>query len=113
MIGKLNGNGNITRPSKYSVEERIKLFEKEKVLTLPELKRAFGTDVKMTVFRKLKMLSYVTSYSHARKYSTFHEIADYSDQGLWSYGAARFSKCGYIPQVLGYLQLHVLLEPCG
>ena len=88
------------RPSKYSVEELFKLFEKEKVLTLPELKRALGTEVKMTVFRKLKMLSYVTSYSHAGKYYTLHEIADFSEHGLWSFGAVHFSKHGSLKDTI-------------
>jgi hypothetical protein len=100
LIGKFNGNGNIMRPSKYSVEELIELFEKEKVLTLPELKRALGTDVKMTVFRKLKMVPYLSSYSHAGKYYTLHEIADYSDKGLWSFGEVHFSKYGSLKDTI-------------
>ena len=35
-----------------------------KVATLPELKQALGTEVGMTVFRKLRELGYHSSYSH-------------------------------------------------
>ncbi len=88
------------RPSKYGVEELVKLFQKQKVLTLPELKGVLGTEVKMTVFRKLKKLSYVTSYSHAGKYYTLHEIADYSDKGLWSFGEVHFSRYGSLKDTI-------------
>jgi len=35
-----------------------------KIATLDELKQALGTPVDITVFRKLKLLDYLTSYSH-------------------------------------------------
>jgi len=38
--------------------------------TLGELKRALGTQVDLTVFRKLKQLDYLTSYSHRARYYT-------------------------------------------
>ncbi len=41
-----------------------------KIATLPDLKRAPGTDVDLTVFRKLKQLDYLTSYSHRVAVST-------------------------------------------
>lgn len=80
--------------TKYSTEELVKLFQREKVLTLDDLKNALGTPVKMTVFRKLKTISYRASYSHAGRYYTLDEIADYSENGLWSYGQIYFSKYG-------------------
>ncbi|HPG30463.1 MAG TPA: hypothetical protein PLQ81_06720 [bacterium] len=39
--------------------------------------------MKMTIFRKLKELSYITSYSHAGKYYTLNEIAKYNENGIW------------------------------
>lgn len=70
------------------------LFDKEKVLTLDAMKQALGTTAKMTVFRKLKGLSYRASYSHAGKYYTLDEIAKYDQQGLWNYRHVWFSKHG-------------------
>lgn len=82
------------RKTKYSAEELLMLFHREKILKLEDLKKVLGTDVKMTVFRKLKALSYRASYSHAGKYYTLDEIADYSKNGLWSFGQIHFSKHG-------------------
>lgn len=70
------------------------LFDKEKVLTLDAMKKALGTTAKMTVFRKLQGLSYRASYSHAGKYYTLDEIAEYDQHGLWNYRQVWFSRYG-------------------
>ena len=92
--GKFIVNGNIMAKTKYSAKELVKLFHREKVLTLDDLKKALATKVNMTVFRKMSTLSYRSSYSHAGKYYTLDGIADYSENGLWSYGQIYFSKYG-------------------
>jgi hypothetical protein len=79
---------------RYHSQTLEALFDQEKVLTLDAMKKALGTTVKMTVFRKLKALSYRTSYSHAGKYYTLDEIADYDQHGLWNYRQVYFSKYG-------------------
>jgi hypothetical protein len=59
-----------------------------------ELKKALGTNVDMTVFRKLAELEYHTSYSHNARFYTLHEIADFSPMGLWSFRDVWFSIYG-------------------
>jgi hypothetical protein len=48
----------------------------------------------VTVFRKLKPLDYVTSYSHRGRYYTLREIARFDDKGLWSHATVSFSQFG-------------------
>ena len=67
---------------------------RNKVATLPELKRALGTDVSLTVFRKLKPLGYLSSYSHRGSYYTLTEITRFDDKGLWSNKTVWFSRYG-------------------
>ena len=67
---------------------------RNKIATLGELKLALGTSVDVTVFRKLKPLDYLTSYSHRGRYYTLNEIARFDDHGLWSQAEARFSRFG-------------------
>ena len=75
--------------------ELLKSFLVEhKIATLPDLKEALGTNVDMTVFRKLRELTYRTSYSHRGKYYTLDEIACFNDRGLWFFRAAGFSVFG-------------------
>ncbi len=70
------------------------LFERRGILTMSELKKALGTDVDMTVFRKLKQLSYRTSYSHGGRYYTLEAVAAFDEHGLWCRKGVWFSRHG-------------------
>jgi len=72
----------------------VGLLIDNKIATLDELKQALKTRSTMTIFRKLKALDYLSSYSHRGKYYTLNEIADFDDSGLWSYQSVWFSKHG-------------------
>ena len=65
-----------------------------KIATLDELKQALGTSIDVTVFRKLKPLDYLTSYSHRGRYYTLREIALFDEKGLWSQEMVWFSQLG-------------------
>lgn len=79
------------RPMEYSVKNIATLFRKQTVATMPELKAALGTNVRRTVFRKLRKLPYRSSYSHCGRYYTLDEIARFDERGLWSYEEICFS----------------------
>lgn len=72
----------------------------QKIATLPELKRALGTTADITVFRKLKELSYRSSYSHRGRYYTLQEIPQFDPQGLWSFREVWFSRWGNLVTTL-------------
>src|SRR5712672_2580783 len=82
------------RPLAFSPDSLRKLLLHDKIATLPDLKRALGTQVDLTVFRKLKQLDYLTSYSHRARYYTLRQIARFDADGLWSYDAVWFSRHG-------------------
>jgi hypothetical protein len=65
-----------------------------KIATLEELKKILGTEVAVTVFRKLKDLGYLSSYSHRGKYYTLEKIPRFDQKGLWSHRSVWFSKHG-------------------
>ena len=76
-------------PSFHS--DRLREFLRmKKVATLLELKQALGTTVDTTVFRKLKELSYCSSYSHRGRYYTLAEIPQFDPRGLWSFQTVLF-----------------------
>lgn len=58
------------------------------------MKLALGTQVDMTVFRKLRELGYHASYSHNARFYTLDEIVDFDALGLWSFRAVWFSRHG-------------------
>lgn len=70
------------------------LLRREKIATMPDLKKELGTDVDVTVFRKLRELAYHSSYSHRGKYYTLDDIARFDAIGLWSFRSVWFSKFG-------------------
>src|SRR5713226_3043082 len=77
------------------LSDRLREFLRLKTIaTLPELKQALGTTVDTTVFRKLKELSYRSSYSHRGRYYTLAEIPQFDPHGLWSFQSVWFSRWG-------------------
>ncbi|HKE29072.1 MAG TPA: hypothetical protein VKB88_42265 [Bryobacteraceae bacterium] len=77
---------------------------------MPELKRALGTDTALTVFRKLKTLNYLVSYTHRGRFYTLPDIAHFDDHGLWSHEAVWFSRYGTL---LSTVEAFVLASPNG
>ena len=87
-------NYSIMRPTVFSVDVLRRFLRKNHIATLPQLKQLFGTEADITVFRKLKELSYRTSYSHRGSFYTLDEIARFDEQGLWSFDSVWFSRRG-------------------
>lgn len=91
------------RTSQFSTEKLIALFHKRLVLTLPEIKQALNTNSTMTTHRKLRTISYQTSYSHSGKYYTLTSIADFNSNGLWEFNGIYFSKHGKLAPSIEHL----------
>ena len=68
--------------------------------TRSEIQSFLGAPVYKTVLRKLKQLSYRSSYSHGGSYYTLDKIAQFDYQGLWSYNSVRFSSHGTLISTL-------------
>lgn len=82
------------RPIQYETSSLETLFARQRIATLPELKGALGTDVYITVLRKLRPLGYLCSYSHGGKFYTLEKLAPFDEHGLFRAGAACFSQFG-------------------
>jgi hypothetical protein len=82
------------RPLSFRPDALRTLLLRDKIATLDELKQALGSSVDVTIFRKLKALDYLTSYSHRGRYYTLREIARFDDRGLWSQAEVWFSHFG-------------------
>jgi hypothetical protein len=68
-------------------------FRKRPVLTIDELSKAVKA-TERTVFRVLKEMDYLSSFSHAGRYYTLRPIPSFDSQGLWFYDNIGFSKHG-------------------
>jgi hypothetical protein len=80
------------RPTSFAPAVLRQHFRRHKIADLPELKRALGTKTDLTVFRKLKPLNYLTSYTHRGRFYTLPEIAHFDDRGRWSHQGVWFSR---------------------
>ena len=82
------------RTESFHAADLAKALRGSKIATMPELKKALGTGVDVTVFRKLRQLGYRTSYSHRGSYYTLDETAQFDQNGLWSFQSVWFSRQG-------------------
>jgi hypothetical protein len=82
------------RPTSFDPSVLRRHLRERKIADLPELKRILGTDTDLTVFRKLKQLDYLASYTHRGRFYTLADIARFDDHGLWSHEAVWFSRYG-------------------
>src|SRR6516162_10542033 len=85
-------------------------LRRHKIADLPELKGALGTKAALTVFRKLKTLDYIASYTHRGRFYTLPDIARFDDRGLWFHEAVWFSRFGTL---LATVEAFVLASPDG
>lgn len=61
------------------------------IVTFNQIKECLNVS-RMTIIRRLRELSYLSSYSHKGKYYTLRSIPKFSEEGLWSYNSVYFSK---------------------
>jgi hypothetical protein len=84
----------VMRTAEFSAIQIQRLLEQEKVCTFEQLAGALGTQSRVTVFRKLADLSYLTSYSHRGKYYALKSSCQFDADGLWSHQGIWFSTYG-------------------
>lgn len=69
-----------------------RLFQRQSVADLATLSAALQTSSRMSVFRRLSELGYLSSYSHAGRYYTLRDIPQFDPDGLWQYQGVCFSR---------------------
>jgi hypothetical protein len=82
------------RPTSFDSSVLRQHLRRNKIADLPALKCVLGTETDLTVFRKLKELDYLASYTHRGRFYTLLEIAHFDDRGLWSQEGVWFSRHG-------------------
>jgi hypothetical protein len=98
------------RPAAFDSSVLRQHLRRQKIADLPELKRVLGTDTALTVFRKLKQLGYLASYTHRGRFYTLTDIARFDGRGLWSHEAVWFSRYGTL---LSSVEAFVRASPNG
>lgn len=81
-------------------ESIVTYLKNKKLVTMEDIKLRLGTKCRMTVFRRLSKLGYISSYSHSGRYYSLKRIARYNKYGIWSYDSVLFSKHGTLKKAL-------------
>jgi len=71
-----------------------RLFAQRPVADLTLLGRTLGTRSRMSVFRRLSALGYLSSYTHTGRYYTLASIPQFDADGLWRWQQVGFSRDG-------------------
>lgn len=71
-----------------------RLFAQRPVADLPQLGRALGTRSRMSVFRRLSAVGYLSSYTHTGRYYTLASVPEFAADGLWRWEQVGFSRDG-------------------
>lgn len=90
-------------PEKSLVEILREVFLKRRVLGIKDVYKTIKTDSRTTAYRYLQKLEALSSYSHAGKYYTLNEIAQFDKDGLWHHGDISFSKHGTLMNTIVHL----------
>jgi hypothetical protein len=89
---------------KINVQGKIEnLFRKRRVVTMSDLCAVIGSSSRMTVFRRLREIEYVSSYTHTGRYYTLYGIACFDSDGIWFYDDIGFSQNGSLKNTVTYL----------
>jgi len=79
------------------------LFLKQRVMDIQQLYKTINTTSRVTVFRYLRQLEHLTSYTHNGKYYTLPEIAQFDKDGFWHFGDVGFSAHGTLMNTLTHV----------
>ncbi len=89
---------------KINAQKKVENFlRKRRVVTISDLCEVIGSDSRMTVFRRLRPIEYVTSYTHAGRYYTLYDTARFDSDGIWFYDDIGFSQNGSLKNTVSYL----------
>jgi hypothetical protein len=88
------------RPEDYSSDSVVRLLHRHSIATFGELKEALGTQADITVFRKLRTLDYLSSYSHGGRYYALRERIRFDARGLWNCRGVHFSRWGTLKETV-------------
>ena len=78
-------------------------FKKKPLAMLPDIYTLLGTTSRMSAFRRLRELDYLSSFSHGGRYYTLPTVANFDPQGLWFCEAVGFSRFGNLKETLIHL----------
>lgn len=89
---------------RIDAQKKLENFIKSRrVVEIKDLLEVVQSTSRMTVFRRLSEIAYLCSFSHAGRYYTHRDIAQFNMDGLWFYEDIGFSQNGSLKKTVTYL----------
>jgi hypothetical protein len=86
-----------------SREALSRLFHRHRIVDIERLGDALQTTSRMSIYRRLLVLGYVTSYSHTGRYYTPADVPQFDAEGLWQFQGVYFSRFGSVKATVEHL----------
>jgi len=86
-----------------SVQAIASLFRHQPIAKLETLFAALETRSRMSVFRRLSGMGYLTSYTHAGRFYTLRSLPAFDREGLWCHEGVCFSAHGTLKSTVIHL----------
>ncbi len=86
-----------------SIKALHQLVRRIPVVTLESLFSTLGTRSRMTVFRRLRQVGYLSSFTHGGRYYTLPDIPKFDQHGLWFHRDIGFSRADTLKQTVAVL----------
>lgn len=86
-----------------SAQALAALFRRQPIAELETLYATLGTRSRMSVFRRLSGMGYLTSYTHAGRFYTLRSLPAFDREGLWCHEGVCFSAHGTLKSTVIHL----------
>jgi hypothetical protein len=97
-------------PATQNIPLKIRqLLLKNTVMSLKQLRPALNDRPRSSLFRDLKKLDLISSYTHTGQYHALHRAARFDQNGLWFFQEVGFSQCGTLKKTLVHRIAHSLI----
>ena len=90
-------------PPEPHLDPLLKLLRRQPVADMATLLRALGAQDRTTVFRHLKRLGYVSSFTHGGRHYALAETPRFDQDGLWFVQGIGFSAAGSLMDTVAKL----------
>jgi len=77
-----------------------RLFRQRRIADLPLLFKTLRTDAPRSVFRRLALVGYVSSYNQNGRYYTLADVPEFDAHGLWQCQGVFFSRHGTLKSTI-------------
>jgi hypothetical protein len=78
----------------------LRLFRGQRIADLDAVLTALDSRSRMTAFRRLSEVGYLSSYSHAGRYYTLRDVPVFDPDGLWQHEGVLFSDAGTLKEAV-------------